>query len=78
MLLEVFHVVLLWSALTSLLVLLKAGICLKFIIFYLKFYRKKKLVTGEDISVMGLFVENCCFYSSGIMNIMLVSLLKKK
>lgn len=41
MLLEVFHAVLLWSVLTSLLVLLKAGICLKLMIFYLKFYRKK-------------------------------------
>lgn len=41
MLLEVFHAVLLWSGLTSLLVLLKAGICLKLMIFYLKFYRKK-------------------------------------
>lgn len=57
MLLEVFHAVLLWSGLTSLLVLLKAGICLKLMIFYLKFYRKKKLVTGKNISVMELFVK---------------------
>lgn len=57
MLLEVFHAVLLWSVLTSLLVLLKAGICLKLMIFYLKFYRKK-LVTGRNISVVELFVKN--------------------